>query len=307
MKLKTIAWSLLRALKRPAGRRPRIVMTLLCRDEEDIVGYNIAYHLAQGVDFIIATDNASRDRTPLLLRRFERQGKLRLIREPALTHDQGRWVTRMARIAASRYGADWVINNDADEFWCSRQGSLRDALEAVPRQVDCLSVPRLDMLAPAESGRKFYEAMLVYAARGKYARGQQQMPKTCHRGYDDVRVSDGNHRVKHGGAWLNGERDHPLQILHFPVRGIEQLERKVRQGAEALQANTRVKPAVGDHWRRIYRDYLLTGRLAEYYGQRAPTPGEIEAGLASGEFVQDARIRDALRAVDPNLADAGAV
>ena len=67
MKPRSIARSLVRLVKRPLRRRPRIVMTLLCRDEEDIIGYNIAYHLAQGVDFVIATDNASRDRTPLVL------------------------------------------------------------------------------------------------------------------------------------------------------------------------------------------------------------------------------------------------
>jgi hypothetical protein len=67
---KSIARSLVRMAKRPFRRRPRIIMTLLCRDEEDIIGYNIAYHLAQGVDFVIVTDNASRDRTPRLLERF---------------------------------------------------------------------------------------------------------------------------------------------------------------------------------------------------------------------------------------------
>ncbi len=42
----------------------RIVLTLLVRDEADIIGSNLAYHLSQGVDFVIATDNGSRDGTP---------------------------------------------------------------------------------------------------------------------------------------------------------------------------------------------------------------------------------------------------
>ncbi|HJM57083.1 MAG TPA: hypothetical protein QF446_07130 [Planctomycetota bacterium] len=40
----------------------RLVMTLLVRNEEDILATNIEYHLARGVDFIIATDNLSDDR-----------------------------------------------------------------------------------------------------------------------------------------------------------------------------------------------------------------------------------------------------
>jgi hypothetical protein len=96
---KSIARSLVRMAKRPFRRRPRIIMTLLCRDEEDIIGYNIAYHLAQGVDFVIVTDNASRDRTPRLLERFVQRGQLHLLRQPELTHQQGKWVSRMARMA----------------------------------------------------------------------------------------------------------------------------------------------------------------------------------------------------------------
>jgi hypothetical protein len=303
MKPISVARSLARMVKRPFQRRPRIVMTLLCRDEEDIIGYNIAYHLAQGVDFIIATDNASKDRTPLVLDRFARMGKLHLIHEPSLTHDQAIWVTRMAQMAARKFDADWVINNDADEFWLSREGTLRAALEAVPRDADSLAVPHFDMLPSRKLEAKFFETMLVRRTDNKTVYGRPLQTNVCHRAYRDIRVSDGNHFVSRRGNRLAERSDHPLEFLHFPLRSPAQLERKIRQGAEALQANARVGQGIGGHWQRIYRDYFVPGRLTEYYETCAPTAEQIAAGLPNEEFVEDTRIRDALSRLDPALVE----
>ncbi|MFM9110985.1 MAG: glycosyltransferase family 2 protein, partial [Prochlorococcaceae cyanobacterium] len=91
----------------------RLILTLLCRDEDDIIEQMLAFHLSRGVDLVIATDNGSRDGTRAILERYRRSGVLLLIDEPSLTHDQAPWVTRMARMAANDCGADWVINADA--------------------------------------------------------------------------------------------------------------------------------------------------------------------------------------------------
>jgi Glycosyl transferase family 2 len=307
MMARSIARSLVRPLvriaKRSLVRRPRIVMTLLCRDEEDIIGYNVAYHLAQGIDFVIATDNASSDRTPALLERFVRQGKLHLIHEPRLTHDQAVWVTRMARMAAKKFDADWVINNDADEFWLSGKGTVRAALAAAPRDAECLAVPRFDMAPPLESQRPFFEAMTIRLPDRVSVHGTTLRRKVCHRGYPDVHVADGNHHAKRHDRRMTDRTDHPLEILHFPLRSPAQFERKILQGVRALQANTRVDHTIGAHWQRLYRDYFAKGRLGEYYEACAPTFDRVAAGLAAGTFTEDTRIRDALRMLGPAVTD----
>ena len=78
----------------------KLVMTLLVRDEQDIVRENLDFHLAQGVDQVIVTDNGSEDATAEILREYESRGVVRLLFEPSDDYSQGRWVTRMARLAA---------------------------------------------------------------------------------------------------------------------------------------------------------------------------------------------------------------
>ncbi len=60
-------------------------MTLLARNEADIVDAQIAFHLHAGVDFVIATDNGSDDGTVEILERYERAGVLRLLHEGGTT------------------------------------------------------------------------------------------------------------------------------------------------------------------------------------------------------------------------------
>src|SRR5450759_3201654 len=94
----------------------KLVMTLLVRNEVDVIKANLEYHLAQGVDFVIVTDHGSEDGTSESLREYERMGVAKVIRDEEEGHHQSNRVTRMAEIARLGHGADWVIHNDADEF-----------------------------------------------------------------------------------------------------------------------------------------------------------------------------------------------
>ena len=59
----------------------KLVMTLLARDEADIVDAQLSFHLNAGVDFVVATDNLSQDGTTEILESYARDGHLHLIRE----------------------------------------------------------------------------------------------------------------------------------------------------------------------------------------------------------------------------------
>ena len=131
----------------------RLILTLLCRNEIDIIESMIRFHLAHGVDFIVATDNGSSDGTRNCLQHYVKSSKLLLIDQSESTHDQAVWVTAMARIATEQLGADWLIHSDADEFWWPLDGDLKTTLQAVPPGVQALTVGRTNFLPPPREFR----------------------------------------------------------------------------------------------------------------------------------------------------------
>ena len=275
-----------------------LVLTLLCRDEADVLDDMLKFHFRQGVDQVIVTDNGSVDGSLDILRRFERRGRLRLLQEPEHTHDQAVWVTRMARMAATDYQASWVINSDADEFWWPRQGSLRSTLASAPDAVQAYTIERTNFLPPPrDSGdhRPFHQRQILRERQSFNSLGRPLPPKLIHRGDPEVTVSDGNHSAARNGVALAASPCDAIEILHVPIRSYAQLERKIRQGAEALARNTRIDPGVGDTWRRLYRDHLQTGTLPAYYDGLRPDAAGIAAGLAAGDLMDDRRLQRALK------------
>ena len=109
-----------------AFRPMTLVMTLKVRDEEDVIEDNLRFHRALGVDFFVVMDNGSVDRTPEILARYEDAGLAHVLRDESgdLRTLGAEWYTRMGRMAATEFGADWVIHNDADEFWWPLTGNL---------------------------------------------------------------------------------------------------------------------------------------------------------------------------------------
>jgi hypothetical protein len=171
----------------------KLLMTLVVRDEEEILETNIDYHLNQGVDFVIATNHGSRDRSGDILAHYARTGKALVIDDDAAGHHQSRRVSRMARLAFERYDADWLIHNDADEFWWPLLGSLRDVFAAMPPYYGQLEVPRSNFLPLRGSCELFQEVMVIRESESLNLVDGRLESKVAHRPAADVVVAPGNH------------------------------------------------------------------------------------------------------------------
>jgi hypothetical protein len=277
----------------------RLVLTLLCRDEEDVIKEMITFHISRGVDLVIATDNHSTDSTRSILAKHASSGSVVLLDEPSHTHDQAPWVTRMARMAAEQYAADWVINADADEFWWPQSGNLKSHFSNLSDDVEALSIDRFNFLPPLSTTNPrppFYESMTMRERQSLNSLGNPLPPKVCHRGLSQISVNDGNHAVRHARNVISAQPFNDIEILHFPVRSFEQFERKIRQGAEALQRNQRIaNTSIGSTWRQLYQDHLLPGTLGSYYQSLRPADPALDALLQNGDLIRDLRLQKALR------------
>jgi hypothetical protein len=275
----------------------KLVLTVLARDEADVIDAQIAFHLNAGADFVIATDNASQDGTTEIFESYEREGCLHLIREPDEGLRQGEWVTRMARLAAQKFGADWVINSDADEFWWPRGGSLKEVLEAVPERYGIVQAFWRSFVPRPDDGAFFADRMT--------ARLSQQAPindptsvyrpvvKVAHRADPDVVVGRGNHalvdsRLVPFTTW------YPLEVLHFPLRSRAQWARKVELQGEAFTKHIE-RAGTGYHLKGY--DALQSGRIEEQHASLVVDDEALRRGLADGTLVEDTRLRDVLRAL----------
>jgi glycosyltransferase involved in cell wall biosynthesis len=265
----------------------KIVMTLMAWNEEDILDAHLAFHLNAGVDLVLAIDNGSTDATGDILESYARDGHVELTRDDGVL-DQAEWVTRLARRASTEFGADWVINSDADEFYWPRGGTLKEVLSAVPAQYGGVR-GMLRNFAPRPHGHDFFaERMNVRVCNPGAEDNSPYSPrfKAMHRGDPDVEVFWGSNRALSRGldplaGW------YPIDVLHFPIRSLEQCRDKFLRWYEI--APSRFRTAAYDADQR--------GAMREFYASYVVDDEALGRGLADGTFAIDMRLCDALRSL----------
>lgn len=294
-----------RRVRRETPRTPariKLVMTLLVQDEEDVLEDHLAFHLDRGVDLVIVTDNDSRDGTPDILEKFRRAGVVRVIKEPGDDFSQSKWVTRMARMAATDEDADWIMNSDADEFWWPESGDLNSLLASIPVKFGQVAIPRFNFVPVASEAASPLDRMVYRRPDSTNALGRPVQPKVCHRPDADVVVAQGNHSIAAGGRLRPYKGSVPIVIFHFPQRSYAQFESRSVRGGQAYERNAEASSNMGAHWRDNYTRFK-NGELGATWARRAHDAAAVEKGIAEGKLVEDTRLADALAQLRASRAD----
>jgi hypothetical protein len=265
----------------------KIVMTLMAWNEEDILGAHLEFHLNAGVDLVLAIDNGSTDATGEILESYARDGYVDLARESG-DLQQAEWVTRLARRAATEFGADWVINGDADEFYWPRDGTLKDVFAAVPARYGAVR-GMLRNFAPRPHGDAFFaERMTARICNPGADNNSPYSPrsKMMHRGDPQVTVLSGSNRVLGDGlepvpGW------YPIDVLHFPTRSLEHCRAKYLRWWAIAPSSFRGRAYDADQ----------RGEMQDFYDAYVIDDETLAQGVAEGTLAIDTRLRDALRSL----------
>lgn len=243
-----------------------VVAVTMVRDEEDIVYACLVNLYRHGARFFVVADNLSTDGTVRELMRFKASfpdACLVILNDPEEGFFQSRKMTALAKFGAQYFSRDLIYPFDADEFLCTADQARIPGAQPAPAEVelDALRQGRCDfLLLDWRSCLETADGTVLAAAVPASFR------KTIIRWKDELIVSQGNHKAISSRSRFFSARPRKLRlrrsslrVLHFPVRGFEQLRAKIVSGGRANQVNPEKN---GTHWHTLFAAWERQGDAA---------------------------------------------
>ena len=294
------------ARRRVRERRKQIklIMTLVVKNEEDIIEQNIRFHHAMGVDGFIVTAHNCTDKTNEILERLRDEGLvLHIFYETTPDHKLNVWVARMVELATRKYHTNWMINADADEFYYSKSFNLKESIAkssagvANVLWVDSLFLfpdDRADFLnCPyfvTNPFTKFKAQELKIDTDTLFEDfiGSQGCTKVIHKTSGHPKPQKGNHTIIIDNPVVIESAD--IKLFHFHIQNYKKYEAKVKRWIEPVK----YKPAgEGEHLKHMVALYQ-NGKLRDEYDRKYGTEMR-EFLIENGVVTRDLSVSDFMR------------
>lgn len=265
-----------------------VVGVTMVKDEADIIGTTLR-HMATQVDGIIVADNMSTDGTSEILLEVAHEVDIPvvIVEDRVVAYNQSRKMTALARQALVQFHADWIVPFDADEIWLRTDGKrIGDCFNCLEHHV--VGADLYDHVVTGLDDWGITDPIDRITWRRPYA---TSLPKVACRASKMLTIGMGNHDVRYGrhAAAIDAVE---LVVHHYPNRSVDQLVKKVRNGAAAYAAS-RLPSYYGAHWREWGKLLDEGGEAAieelflTWYYRKDPTVEAVIGGELQGPLVQD--------------------
>jgi len=245
----------------------KIAMTLIVKNEEDIIEENIKFHSNQGIDYFLVIDNGSTDQTYEILKKLSKNYNIQLSQYLG-KFEQKKLTTQLTKKAKKLFNPKWIINNDADEFWVSKNyKSIKESLSKIDGSV--LWARRYNMIM--YEGIKNYKESIYKVVNpidykikptpnkvfGKLVRKIIINPK----GY--IKTNSGNHSAEHFIFWQKKDYE-DITVYHYPIRSFEQLKKHIKDRVQALKSGVPMGGHI-EHWLKLKTEEDFQKEWEKYY------------------------------------------
>jgi hypothetical protein len=278
-------------------RSNKIILAVHVLDNADVLREYLEWYRHLGVDLVVANDFGSTDGGQDILEDFAKQGFVRWSYQASKKAKDSNPSDRLAEFAREKYGAEWVILCDTDEFLTVAEGDLRGVLERAQQdEVSVVNVKCLNMMGtPLAPGQSALEHLTLRIDRTVVESAHSQLtgelpipyiflrhpPKTIVRAHSFVSYAAGGHSAETAAG---RSIEYPqLKFLHYPIRGYDSLVTKVAHTVTWFAENPHLEayPWWGWHWRRWIR-LEQAGRLREDYDDQFVSPMRAEQLVRQG-------------------------
>ena len=298
---------------------PRVMALLMVRDENDIIAANIRHHAAIGVDAFVIIDHGSIDGTYEILEALRRDGfDISLFRRDRdKKPDIGEWYATLLD-EIRRRGGERSLQIDADEFWLPATGNFKTIRWTQP----VISAARFNMLAPEDALRQpglvltshQYRVCHPFPAED-YRESVLKDDKNFARAYPVLMTAiapkvafhmselgqlalAGHAIIDEDGQMLQPPPDGEVVVFHYPIRSLEQFQRKISAFSKMLAFFPELDKA--SCWQARYLgDKLAREGLEQEFRRYYPRAEQLQRYLEEGILVPDPRMAR-LQAINPS-------
>lgn len=283
----------------------KVVMAIICKNENDVIADNIKFHAFMGVKHFVIMDNGSTDGTREILAELQTSLDVEIVifDEPSEKFEKKKWIWRLLKHAQHNMGATHVIPNDADEFWFSKTQDITDQICVDDVNV---TVQRANVLLSEEvlKQERYYldepyrvNYPLCYDRKAELGDSNLSMlfanigPKVFVSPSGLISLNSGFHRAKHLLQYKKRLAD-DLFVYHYPIRNYAQFFKNVENRAKILKQYPNA--SMGDHYKRWVKHYF-EGTLEQEFERMLIKEADLSGLLKVSAVVKDEKMLDFFR------------